>query len=93
MKRVAFALLALLSPLAAQEKYAPMHRLTWDEYAGTLSFWRKQHPNLVHIVKNFFKNRKVRYRALEKNTGQLRVLFALANLSTVRRQLTGAAAA
>jgi transposase, IS5 family len=49
-----------------------------------------EHP--FHIIKNIFKHRKVRYRGLEKNTGQLRVLFALANLYMVRRQLTGVAA-
>jgi len=46
-----------------------------------------------HIVKNIFKHRKVRYRGLEKNTAQLRVLFALANRYLVRRPLTGSAAA
>ncbi len=46
-----------------------------------------------HIIKNIFRHRKVRYRGLEKNTAQLRVLFALANLSMVRRQLAGSAAA
>ena len=45
------------------------------------------------IVKNIFRHRKVRYRGLAKNTGQLRVLFALANLSLVWRQLAGTAAA
>jgi IS5 family transposase len=50
-----------------------------------------EHP--FHIVKNIFRHRKVRYRGLEKNTAQLRVLFALANLYMVRRQLAGAAAA
>jgi IS5 family transposase len=49
-----------------------------------------EHP--FHIIKNIFKHRKVRYRGLEKNTGQLRVLFALANLYMVRRKLTRAAA-
>ena len=49
-----------------------------------------EHP--FHIIKNIFKHRKVRYRGLEKNTGQLRVLFALANLYMVRRQLTRATA-
>ena len=48
---------------------------------------------MVNSIKNIFKHRKVRYRGLEKNTGQLRVLFALANLYLVRRQLAGAAAA
>jgi IS5 family transposase len=50
-----------------------------------------EHP--FHIIKNVFRHRKVRYRGLEKNTGQLRVLFALANLSMVRRQLAGTAVA
>ena len=49
-----------------------------------------EHP--FHIIKNIFKHRKVRYRGLEKNTGQLRVLFALANLYMVRGQLTRTAA-
>ena len=47
----------------------------------------------AHIIKNIFRHRKVRYRGLEKNTGQLRVLFALANLYMVRRELMGATAA
>ena len=50
-----------------------------------------EHP--FHIVKNIFRHRKARYRGLEKNTGQLRVLFALANLYMVRGQLACAAAA
>ena len=49
-----------------------------------------EHP--FHIVKNIFRHRKVRYRGLEKNTSQLRVLFALANLYLVRRELLSAAA-
>jgi len=50
-----------------------------------------EHP--FHIVKNIFRHRKVRYRGLEKNTSQLRVLFALANLYLVRRELMSGAAA
>ena len=50
-----------------------------------------EHP--FHIIKNIFGHRKVRYRGLAKNTGQLRVLFALANLCKVRRQLACAGAA
>ena len=71
-----------------------------EGWAKTLSgAWEKlkararalvEHP--FHIIKNIFKHRKVRYRGLEKNTGQLRVLFALANLYMVRRQLVAAAA-
>ena len=32
---------------ADEEKYPPMHRLTWEEYAGTLTHWKKEHPDLV----------------------------------------------
>ncbi len=49
MKALALALLALGASAFAEEKYAPMHRLTWDEYAGTLSHWRKTYPKLVAI--------------------------------------------
>jgi hypothetical protein len=34
-------------PLAHHEKYAPMHRLTWEEYAGTLAHWRKAFPKVA----------------------------------------------
>ena len=50
-----------------------------------------EHP--FHIVKNIFGHRKVRCRGLEKNTAQLRVLFALANLYLVRRGLMSGTAA
>lgn len=50
-----------------------------------------EHP--FHIVKNLFHYRKVRYRGLEKNTAQLRTLFALANLYKVRRHLLPATTA
>ena len=48
-----------------------------------------EHP--FHIIKNLFKHRKVRYRGLRKNTAQLHILFALANLVTARRALLSAA--
>ena len=44
-----------------------------------------EHP--FHIVKNLFGHRKVRYRRLKKNTAQLQILFALANLVIAKRQL------
>lgn len=44
MNRLAFILLAFVSCLSAQDKHAPMHRLTWEEYAGTLAHWRKTFP-------------------------------------------------
>lgn len=48
-----------------------------------------EHP--FHIVKNLFGHRKVRYRGLRKNTAQLEVLFALANLVIARKYLLKAA--
>ncbi len=48
-----------------------------------------EHP--FHIIKNLFKHRKVRYRGLSKNTAQLHILFALANLVIARRALLGVA--
>jgi len=42
-------------------------------------------------VKNLFKHRKTRYRGLKKNTAQLHILFALANLVRAKRALLGAA--
>lgn len=49
MKRVFLILLGLFSPLLAQEKHAPMHRLTWEEYAGTLAHWRKAFPKVATL--------------------------------------------
>lgn len=46
-----------------------------------------EHP--FHIVKNLFKHRKARYRGIRKNTAQLEVLFALANLVIARKRLLG----
>ena len=46
----------------------------------------------LHIVKNIFRHRKVRYRGLAKNTAQLRVLSALANLCMARREPLSAVA-
>ncbi len=40
-----------------------------------------------HVVKNVFRNRKTRYRGLEKNTKQLYSLFGLANLVLASRWL------
>ena len=48
MKRLLIAfLLGLVAMSSAQEKYAPMHRLTWEEYAGTLAHWRKKYPKVA----------------------------------------------
>jgi len=44
-----------------------------------------EHP--FHIIKNRFGLRKVRYRGLFKNTAQLYVLFAMANLLIARKRL------
>ena len=46
---------------------------------------RVEHP--FHILKNLFRHRKTRYRGLAKNTAQLHILFALANLVIVKQAL------
>ena len=46
-----------------------------------------EHP--FRVIKRQFGHVKVLYRGLEKNTAQLRTLFALANLWMVRKRLTG----
>jgi transposase, IS5 family len=48
-----------------------------------------EHP--FHIIKNLFRHRKARYRGLRKNTAQLHILFALANLVTAKRALLSVA--
>ncbi len=45
-----------------------------------------EHP--FHIVKNFFRHRKVRYRGLAKNGHQLYALFGLANVVIASRTAT-----
>ena len=32
-----------------QEAYTPMHRLTWEEYVGTLTHWRRKFPKTVSL--------------------------------------------
>lgn len=44
-----------------------------------------EHP--FHVVKNLFRHRKVRYKGLAKNQGQLFTLFGLANLVIAKRSL------
>lgn len=43
--------LLILAPIlaSAEEKHPPVHRLTWEEYSGTLVHWRKSHPRLVTL--------------------------------------------
>jgi IS5 family transposase len=50
-----------------------------------------EHP--FHIVKNLFRHKKLRYRGLAKNTAQLHVLFALANLVIAKKTLLAPAPA
>jgi IS5 family transposase len=45
-----------------------------------------EHP--FHVIKNLFRHRKTRYRGLAKNTAQLFVLFAVANLVLAGRRFT-----
>jgi acetyl esterase/lipase len=44
-----FIVLCFAAHVSAEETYAPMHRLTWEEYAGTLNHWRKQHPKIATL--------------------------------------------
>lgn len=44
-----------------------------------------EHP--LHVVKNLFRHKKVRYKGLAKNAAQLFSLFALANLVIAKRRL------
>ena len=46
---------------------------------------RVEHP--FRVIKRQFGYTKVRYRGLAKNTAQLHMLFALANIWMVRRKL------
>jgi len=40
-------LFILVAVVHAAEKYPAMHRLTWEEYAGTLAHWRKAFPKVA----------------------------------------------
>jgi len=44
-----------------------------------------EHP--FHVVKTLFRHRKVRYKGMPKNEGQLFTLFELANLVIAKRPL------
>ena len=46
-----------------------------------------EHP--FHVVSNLFRHRKVRYKGLAKNEGQLFTLFGLANLVIAKRSRLG----
>ncbi len=44
--------LSVVATVQAQEKplsYAPQHRLTWEEYEGTLRFWKSTYPQWVTL--------------------------------------------
>jgi IS5 family transposase len=48
---------------------------------------RSKVEHVFHVVKNLFRHRKCRYKGLAKNTAQLQVLFAMANLVLSQRSL------
>jgi IS5 family transposase len=61
---------------------------TWrSRRSGALSQLRAWVEHLFHIVKNLFRQKKMRYRGLAKNTGKLHTLFALANVVIVKQTL------
>jgi transposase, IS5 family len=66
-------------PQALRELAEPVERVLAQLRAPV------EHP--IHIVKNQFRYKKVRYRGLNKNTAQLYSLFALANLVIVKKAL------
>jgi transposase, IS5 family len=45
-----------------------------------------EHP--FHVIKSLFRHRKTRYRGLAKNTAQLFILFAFANVVLAARRFT-----
>jgi IS5 family transposase len=49
--------------------------------------FRSRVGRLLHIVKNLFRFRKLRYKGLAKNTAQLHILFGLANLVIAKPRL------
>ena len=48
---------------------------------------RAKVEHVFHVVKNLLRHRKCRYKDLAKNTVQLQVLFAMANLMLSQRTL------
>ena len=48
---------------------------------------RSKVEHVFQVVKNLFRHRKCRYKGLAKNTAQLQVLFAMANLVLSQRSL------
>ena len=50
MKGIVFALWIVCATLTmAEELHPPIHRLTAEEYAGTIQHWRKTHPKLLRV--------------------------------------------
>jgi len=72
-----------LKAIPKESKLGPLLRRLESVKASIRA--KVEHP--FHIVKNLFSHRKVRYRGLKKNTAQLHILFALANLVIAKRQL------
>ncbi|MCM8627220.1 IS5 family transposase [Accumulibacter sp.] len=72
-----------LKAIPEESKLGPLLRRLESVKASIRS--KVEHP--FHIVKNLFGHRKVCYKGLKKNTAQLHILFALANLVIAKRQL------
>ena len=58
-----------------------------DEAERLKASVRAKAEHAVRVIKLQFGFTKVRYRGLAKNTAQLKTLFALSNLWSVRRKL------
>lgn len=61
-------------------------RQEWLEQLKASIRAKVEHP--IHVVKNLFGHRKVRYRGLAKNKAQLFTMFGLANLMLAYRWLS-----
>jgi len=72
-----------LKAIPQASKLGPLLRRL--ESVKTRSRAKVEHP--FHVVKNLFSHRKVRYKGLKKNTVQLHILIAQANLVIAKRQL------
>ena len=69
---------------ASRGKKLKTHQELWNRYLSSTRA-RVEHP--FQVLKCQFGYRKVKYRGIEKNLGQLYLLFGLHNLFKVRKQL------
>ncbi len=74
MKTALALFLSLLVTAHGREKleqYAPMHRLTMEEYEGTLRFWKRQHPQWVTLQSRGLSGRNMPVYLLKITDGSV----------------------